>query len=61
MINLGDIMKLENIGKFISELRKEKGLTQEELASTLGVTNRCISNLERGIRIPDISLEVNTI
>lgn len=54
-------MKLENIGKFISELRKEKGLTQEELASTLGVTNRCISNLERGIRIPDISLEVNTI
>ena len=31
------------IGKFISELRKEKGMTQEQLAVKLGVTKKCFS------------------
>ena len=44
------------IGKFILELRKEKGMTQQELASRLGVTDRAVSNWENGRRMPDVSL-----
>ena len=44
------------IGKFISELRKEKGLTQKELADKIGVTDRAISKWENGRGMPDISL-----
>ena len=36
------------IGKFILELRKEKEMTQQELASRLGVTDRAVSNWEMG-------------
>ena len=32
-----------NIGKFINELRKEKGMTQKEMAEKIGVTDRAIS------------------
>lgn len=44
------------IGKFISELRKEKGMTQEQLAEKLGVTQRSVSRWETGKNMPDISL-----
>ena len=44
------------IGRFIAECRKEKGLTQEELAEKLGVTNRSISRWENGKTLPDYSL-----
>lgn len=44
------------IGKFISELRKEKNMTQKDLAIKLNVTDRAISNWENGRRMPDISL-----
>ena len=44
------------IGKFIASLRKNKKLTQQELAELLGVTDRAISNWETGRRMPDISL-----
>ena len=44
------------IGKFILELRKEKQMTQQELASRLGVTDRAVSNWENGRRMPDVSL-----
>ena len=44
------------IGKFISDLRKEKGLTQRELADKIGVTDRAISKWENGRGMPDISL-----
>ena len=37
-------MNQEQIGKFISELRKEKNMTQQELANKIGVTDRAISN-----------------
>lgn len=44
------------IGKFISELRKEKNMTQEELASILGVSKNAVSKWERGICLMDMSL-----
>ena len=44
------------IGKFLRELRKEKGLTQEQLAEKLNVSNRSISRYETGNNMPDISL-----
>lgn len=49
----------ENFSKmaqFISELRKEKKLTQKELAEQLGVTDKAVSKWERGLCCPDISL-----
>ena len=43
------------IGKFISNLRKEQGMTQAELASKLGVTDRAVSKWENGRGLPDLS------
>ena len=44
------------IGTFLKSLRKEKGITQEQLAETLGVSGRTISRWETGRNMPDISL-----
>lgn len=41
------------IGKFISLKRKEKNITQDELAEKLNITNRAISKWENGICLPD--------
>lgn len=49
-------MDLDNIGKFIKEMRKTRNLTQEELAEKLGVNNRTVSRWENGKNMPDISL-----
>lgn len=49
-------MNQEKIGKFILELRREKNMTQQELADKLGVTDRAISHWENGRRLPDYSL-----
>lgn len=49
-------MNQREIGKFISELRKNKKMTQEELAEKLGVNNRTISRWENGNNMPDVSL-----
>ncbi len=49
-------MNSEKIGKFIAELRKEKGLTQLELGNKLYVTDKAVSKWERGLSFPDISL-----
>ena len=49
-------MDLEKIGKFIMQCRKENNLTQEELASTLGLTAKAISKWECGHGLPDVSV-----
>jgi len=46
------------IGSFLKELRKEKGLTQEQLAEVLNVSGRTISRWETGSNMPDISMLV---
>ena len=48
-------MDQQKIGKFIQERRKEKKLTQLELAEKLGVSNRTISKWETGKSLPDYS------
>lgn len=49
-------MEQQMIGKFISSCRKEKGLTQMQLAEKLNITNRAISKWETGKSMPDVSL-----
>ena len=49
-------MNENKIGKFITELRKEKNMTQKELAEKLYVTDKAVSKWERGLSLPDISL-----
>ena len=49
-------MDQEKIGSFIAKMRKNKKITQQELADKLGVTDRAISNWENGRRMPDVSL-----
>lgn len=41
-------MNQESIGAFISEMRKEQGMTQEQLAEKLGVSQKSISRWENG-------------
>ena len=49
-------MNQEKIGKFILKLRKEKKMTQQELALKIGVTDRAISKWENGVCLPDASI-----
>lgn len=46
----------ENVAKTIIKLRKEKKLTQKELAKQLGLTAQSVSKWERGLCLPDIFL-----
>ncbi len=48
-------MTAQQCGKFISELRKEEGLTQKELADILNVSDKAISRWETGKGFPDVS------
>ena len=52
-------MDQKKIGKFLKELRKEKGITQEEFAEMLNVSGRTVSRWETGTNMPDISLLVD--
>ena len=49
-------MNQEKIGKFISKCRKDKKMTQSDLAGKLGVTDKSIGNWENGRNMPDLSL-----
>ena len=49
-------MDKEKTGQLITELRKEKGLTQKQLADALNVTDKAVSKWERGLSFPDISM-----
>lgn len=51
-------MDQKKIGTFLKELRKEKGITQEQFAEHLGTSGRTISRWETGSNMPDISLLV---
>ncbi len=51
-------MDLQKIGVFLKELRREKGLTQEQLAETLNVSRRTVSRWETGYNLPDLDLLV---
>ena len=54
----GHKMDQKKIGTFLKELRKEKGITQEQFAEHLGTSGRTISRWETGSNMPDISLLV---
>lgn len=49
-------MDQEKIGKFISENRKDKNMTQKQLAEQLGVSINAVSKWERGLCLMDMSL-----
>ena len=49
-------MNQKKIGSFLKELRKEKGITQEEFAEKINVSGRTVSRWETGTNMPDISL-----
>lgn len=49
-------MDNQRIGDFIRKLRKERGLTQKEVAEALHITDRAVSKWERGLNAPDIAL-----
>ncbi len=49
-------MDLEKIGSFLSQLRKEQGLTQEQLGEKLGVTNKTVSRWETGTYLPPVEM-----
>ncbi|MBR6483496.1 MAG: helix-turn-helix domain-containing protein [Clostridiales bacterium] len=51
-------MDQKKTGRFLRQLRNEKGLTQEQLANKFNVTNRSVSRWETGSNLPDISLLV---
>lgn len=49
-------MDMKKIGSFLKNLRKEKGLTQEQLAEIFGVAGRTVSRWENASNMPDLSI-----
>jgi len=49
-------MDLIRIGCFLAQLRKERGLTQEQLGEKLGVTNKTVSRWEKGNYLPPVEM-----
>ena len=49
-------MDCEKLGRLILQLRKEKGLTQQEIAAQLNISNKTVSIWECGKGAPDVSL-----
>ena len=52
-------MNQEKTGAFIAELRKEKGLTQAQLAERFGLSNKAVSKWETGKSLPDASIMID--
>lgn len=52
-------MDLVKIGAFLKELRKEKDITQEELADKMGVSRRTVSRWETGSNMPDMDILID--
>jgi transcriptional regulator with XRE-family HTH domain len=57
MLRKGFVKNMDNqkIGNFIAELRREKGMTQKELAEKMNVTDKAVSKWERGAGYPEIT------
>lgn len=51
-------MNMKRMGGFLKALRKEQGLTQEQLGEFLGVAGRTVSRWETGSNLPDLGLLV---
>lgn len=51
-------MDQRKVGAFLKELRKDKGVTQEQLAEKLNVSNRTVSRWETGNNMPDLGVLV---
>ncbi len=51
-----DNMDCNKVGKLILSLRKEKGMTQKDLAHLMNISDKTISKWERGLGCPDVSL-----
>ena len=49
-------MDQKKIGSFLKELRKEKGLTQEQLAELVYVSDRTVSRWETGSNLPSLDI-----
>lgn len=49
-------MDQQKIGRFLKSLRKEKGLTQEQFAEIVNVSNRTVSRWENGNNMPDLDI-----
>lgn len=49
-------MDCTKVGKLILQLRKEKGMTQKQLADIMRISDKTISKWERGLGCPDVSL-----
>lgn len=52
-------MDLVKTGAFLKELRKEKNITQEELADKMGVSRRTVSRWETGSNMPDMDILID--
>ena len=48
-------MNKQSFGKMISSLRKDRGMTQLDLAKKMGVTDKAVSKWERDLSFPDIN------
>ena len=51
----GYVMSNKTIGEIISALRKEKGMTQSDLAEKMNVTDKAVSKWERNLSFPDVN------
>ena len=51
-------MDQQRIGAFLKTLRKERALTQEQLAERFGVSGRTVSRWENGNNLPDLAVLV---
>ena len=49
-------MNTAKIGAFLASLRKEKGLTQEQLGEKMGVSNKTVSRWETGNYLPPVEM-----
>ena len=58
IIDTEDDNMTKDMGQFMQEMRKKKGLTQKELAELIGVSDKTISKWETGKGTPDTSMLV---